>query len=167
MSYEGSYVWQLRQKVGGMTLLTATVDVLPINSRGEVKLVYASHVARWSCVGGHAELGDSWVSAAQHELTEEAGIIAPVDAFIPFGAISGPQRIFHYQDGDTQPFTLCFIVKNWTHEGKQTDTEEVPRNGWFTLSEAYKLDLTPWCRAILQAYEAYCESGQFQMITEA
>lgn len=129
MSYKGSYMWRLRQKVGNMIIITATVDVLPINHEGKVKLVYAPHVGGWSCVGGHVEVGDSWSSAALHELEEEAGIIASEDDLIPFGAISGPERVFHYQDGDSQPFTMCFFVKHWRAEGGQTDKEEIPQNG--------------------------------------
>lgn len=47
MGYQGSYMWQLRQKAGNMCIITATVDVLPINSHNEVKLVYAPHVNGW------------------------------------------------------------------------------------------------------------------------
>lgn len=166
MAYKGSYMWQIRQRVGEMCIVTATVDVLPINSKNEVKLVYAPHVKGWSCVGGHVESGDSWTSAALHELEEEAGIIASEKDLIPFGAISGPQRIFHYQDGDTQPFTLCFLIKNWEYEGEQTDTEEIPENGWFILEEAFSMNITPWCRNILRGYQRYLETKTFQMIDD-
>lgn len=166
MSYQESYMWQLRQKIGNVCVITATIDVLPINKKGEIKLAYASHVDSWSCVGGHVELGDSWSSAAIHELEEEAGIITTEENLIPFGAISGPQRIFHYQDGDTQPFTLCFIVKKWDKETEQTDKEEIPTNGWFKLEDALKMQITPWCRNILLGYQRYLESGQFQMIKD-
>lgn len=166
MSYAGSYMWQLRQKVGNMCLLTTTVDVLPINENGEIKLVYAPHVNGWSCVGGHVEFGDSWQSAALHELEEEAGIVATEADLIPFGAISGPERIFHYQDGDSQPFTLCFLVKHWQSEGAQTDTEEVTTNGWFMLEDALKMEITPWCRNLLLGYREYLKTGQFQLIID-
>lgn len=166
MSYEGSYMWQLRQKVGDMKVITATVDVLPVNEKGEVKLVYAPHVNGWSCVGGHAELGDSWTTAALHELEEEAGVVASEKDLVPFGAISGPERVFHYQDGDTQPFTLCFYAKHWLSEGEQTDKEEIPKNGWFKIEDALKLETTPWCRRILLGYQKYLETGEFQMIED-
>ena len=166
MSYVGSYMWELRQKVGDMRVITATVTVLPINSRGEIKLVYASHFDSWSCVGGYVEYGDSWSSAARKELEEEAGIIAREEDLIPFGAISGPERIFHYQDGDTQPFTLCFLAKRWEHEGRQTDTEEVPKNGWFSLEEALRMPITPWARNVLLGYQKYLQEKSFQMIED-
>lgn len=166
MSYKGSYMWQLRQKAGNMRIITATVDVLPINSKNEVKLVYAPHVNGWSCVGGHVEPGDSWSSAALHELEEEAGIITDEKDLIPFGAISGPERIFHYQDGDSQPFTLCFVVKQWSREGEQTDKEEIPENGWYKIEDALQMPITPWCRNILLGYQRYAQTGTFQMIED-
>lgn len=55
MGYVGSYVWQLRQKVGDKKLLTTTVDVLPVDEAGRVKLIYAKAFDRWSTVGGHVE----------------------------------------------------------------------------------------------------------------
>lgn len=166
MSYVGSYMWELRQKVGDMRVITATVDVLPVNARGEIKLVYSSVFERWSVVGGHVEHGDSWSSAAIKELEEEAGIVAQEKDLIPFGAISGPERIFHYQDGDTQPFTLCFLIKEWESEGEQIDTEEVPENGWFSLEEALEMPMTPWARSILLGYQRYLETREFQMIED-
>ncbi len=166
MSYVGSHVWKLRQKVGNMRIITTTVDVLPINSEGQVKLVYAPHVNGWSCIGGHVEEGDSWASAACHELLEEGGITAKESELIPFAAISGPQRIFKYQDGETQPFTLCFYVKTWQAEGEQTDTEEVTQNDWYNIEDALAMKLTPWAKRILQGYLDYQQTGQFQMIED-
>lgn len=112
------------------------------------------------------EEGDSWSSAALNELLEEGGIVAKAEDLIPFGAISGKERIFQYQDGETQPFTLCFLVKEWRTEGEQTDTEEVPRNGWFSVEEALKMKITPWCRTILLGYKEYVETGKFQMMED-
>jgi len=159
-------MWKLRQKVGRMLVMTATVMVLPVNERGEVKLVRVPHMGGWNCIGGHAEEGDSWSSAALNELLEEGGIVAKSEDLIPFGAISGEERIFHYQDGDTQAFTLCFAVKNWQKEGEQTDKEEIPENGWFSLEEALKMETVSWCKTILLAYQEYVKTGKFQMIEE-
>jgi len=72
MGYVGSYVWQLRQKVGDKKLLTTTVDVLPVDEAGHVKLIYAKGFDRWSTVGGHVEEGDSYTSAALQLNTNDA-----------------------------------------------------------------------------------------------
>lgn len=166
MGYVGSYMWRLRQKVGSMRVLTVTVDVVPMNERGEVKLAYAPHVNGWSCIGGHVEEGDSWSSAALNELLEEGGIVAEPEDLVPFGAISGKDRVFRYQDGETQPFTMCFLVRKWQKEGEQTDKEEIPENGWFSLEEALEMEITPWCRTILLGCKEYLETGKFQMMED-
>lgn len=166
MGYIGSYIWQARQKVGNMRLLTATVDVLPVNAEGKIKLVYAEHVGGWSIVGGHVEPGDSWASAALNELREEAGIIADKKDLIPWATISGPSRIFKYQDGDTQPFTLIFLVKTWQSENLPEDTDEVSQTEWFSIEDALSMNITPWLRTILHAHQIYENTGDFQMIEE-
>lgn len=164
MGYVGSYVWQVRQKAGDMRLLTVTVDVVAVNGEGKIKIVYAPHVNGWAIAGGHAEYGDTWRTAALHELEEEAGIVARKEDLVPFAAMSGPKRIFQYQDGTTQPFTLCFLVKTWQSEGIQTDTEEVPETKWVTVEEALEMQLTASTRALLLAYREYVRTGEFQMV---
>lgn len=164
MGYVGSYMWQLRQKAGDMRILTVTVDAVVANEKGEVKLVYAPHVNGWASAGGHAEYGDTWQTAVLHELEEEAGIIAREEDLVPFAAMSGPERIFHYQDGTTQPFTLCFLVRSWEREVEQTDKEEIPETKWVALEEAFRMDLTESTRTLLTTYKKYLETGKFQMV---
>lgn len=164
MSYVGSYVWQVRQKAGDMRLLTATVDVLAVNGEGKVKLVYAPHIGGWEIVGGHVEYGDTWRTAALHELEEEAGVIAQEEDLEPFAAVSGPGWVSVYQDGTTQPFSLCFLVRSWESEGVQTDTEEISDTKWVTVEEALSMGNTKWTREVLRAYQKYLETGKFQMV---
>jgi len=166
MSYEGSYVWRVRQRAGDLKLLTATVDVLPVDGEGRVKLVYIKSEGKWSVVGGHAEEGDSWLSAAANELREEAGIVARKEDLVPWAAKSGPGQVFHYPDGDTQSFTLVFLVRKWESEGEHDDAEEISKTGWFEVDEALEMDIMPWVREILMAYKKYLETGEFQMIEE-
>lgn len=166
MGYQGSYMWNLRQRAGDFNIITATVDIFPIAKDGRVKLANTPHIGGWTNIGGHVEWGDSWSSAALNELREEGGIIASEGDLIPFGAISGKDRIFRYQDGNTQPFSLCFLIKNWQSEGEQEDKEEVPENGWFTLEEAFAMKISPWCRNLLNGYKRFIETGNFQMIED-
>lgn len=164
MSYVGSYVWKVRQKAGDMQLLTATVDVLAVNEKGEVKMVYAPHVNGWAIAGGHVEYGDTWRTAALHELEEETGIVASKEDLVPFAAMAGPGRVFQYQDGTTQPFTLCFVVYSWQSEGEQTDTEEIPETKWVAVEEALEMQVTDSTRALLMAYQKYVQTGAFQVV---
>jgi ADP-ribose pyrophosphatase YjhB (NUDIX family) len=166
MGYVGSYIWQIRQKVGSKRLLTATVDVLPIDGNGRIKLVFQNHSGAWTIVGGNVEYGDSWGDAAIHELEEEAGITADKKDLELFATISGPGRIYHYQDGTTQAFTNIYIIRKWQKETDPTDDEEISETKWFSIAEAKKLDLNVHARRIIEAYERYLETGEIQVIEE-
>lgn len=166
MSYQDSHIYQVRQKVGDIRLITATVNVLPINQDGKIKLVRANQFGYWTGVGGHVELGDSWQSAALHELEEEAGIIAEPNDLELYATISGPGRIYEYPDGTTQPFTLAFLCRHWQSESVPTDAEEISQTAWLTLDEARARSADRRFLMLLDAYEVYLKSGQVQMVVE-
>lgn len=166
MSYKDSFVYSLRQKVGDMRLITATVDVIPMNERGEIKLVYVKDIGKWSTAGGHVELGDSWQSAALNELYEEAGIVARVEDLELIAMASGPGRICEYSDGSTQTFTLCFLCRHWEKELAFTDTDEIVKTAWMKIEDINddmmnKLT-APWVRVL----KKYLETGKVQTIIE-
>lgn len=166
MSYKDSFVYSLRQKVGDMRLITATVDAVPINKRGEVKMVYAKQFDYWTPIGGHVELGDSWQSAAVHELSEEGGIEADESDMELAATMSGPGRIYQYADGTTQPFTLVFICKKWKSESAPTDEEEVASAEWVSIEKAIEKSTNSRTKLILNACQKYLETGKVQHIIE-
>jgi ADP-ribose pyrophosphatase YjhB (NUDIX family) len=166
MGYIGSYIWKIRQKVGDERLITATVDVLPIDNDGRIKFVYVSQFKYWAYIGGHVELGDSWRSAALNELKEEGGITAREEDLELFATVSGPGRIFQYANGSTQPFTLAFLCRNWQIEEAPTDSDEVEQTVWLTLSEAKAKKTNPHTTLVLGAYEEYLRTNKVQMIEE-
>ncbi|MBR2543006.1 NUDIX hydrolase [Candidatus Saccharibacteria bacterium] len=166
MSYKDSFIYSLRQKVGDMRLITATVGVFPINAEGKIKMVYAKQFGYWTGIGGHVELGDSWQSAALNELYEEGGIIADADDLEIFATLSGPGRIYHYTDGTTQPFTLCFLCRRWKEELLPTDVEEVDKTEWCDFEEARKRTTDKRMLLALDACEEYLKTGKVQMIIE-
>jgi ADP-ribose pyrophosphatase YjhB (NUDIX family) len=159
-------MWQLRQKVGRMTVQATTVDTIPVRADGKIKLVFAPHLKSWTTAGGHVELSDSWGSAAIHELEEEAGIVANKADLELFATISGPGRIYHYSDGDTRPFTIIYLIKKWQEEHAPSDDEEVIDTKWVTLDEARRLKINEHIERILDAYEKYLETGKIQAIEE-
>jgi ADP-ribose pyrophosphatase YjhB (NUDIX family) len=166
MGYVGSYVWRIRQKVGSERLITATVGVLPIDESGRIKMVFTNHFGLWTHVGGHVELGDSWGDAVVHELAEEAGIFADKKDLELFATVSGPSRIYHYQDGTTQSFTNVYLIKKWQKEINPTDDEEVSRTRWMSLAEIKKLKTHDLTRLIIGAYEKYLETGEMQAVDD-
>ncbi|MDR1196866.1 MAG: NUDIX hydrolase [Candidatus Nomurabacteria bacterium] len=166
MGYVGSYIWQIRQKVGSQRLITATVGVLPVDESSRIKMVFVNHFGLWMHIGGHVELGDSWETAVIHELKEEAGILTNKENLELFATISGPGRIYHYQDGTTQSFTNVYLVKKWQEEIRPTDDEEISKTKWMSLAEIKKLKTHNLTRLIIEAYEKYLETGKVQTVED-
>ena len=163
MSYIGSYVWKIRQKIGHDELITATVDVVAIKE-GKVCLVYNKDFNAWTLPAGHVELNNSWQSAIKTEMLEEAGLIAKESDLIPFATISGPNYRFEYPNGDkTRPFTLVFMCEKFL-EQDLSDSEEILKKEWFDLNSVQKFPLTKNASLILGAYIDYRKTKIFQQI---
>ncbi len=129
MSYIGSYVWKIRQKIGHDELITATVDVVATKG-DQICLVFNKDFNAWTLPAGHVELNDSWQSAIKTEMMEEAGLIAAEKDLLPFATISGPDYKYVYPNGDkTSPFTLVFTCKDFT-EKQPSDIEEISDKKW-------------------------------------
>lgn len=166
MSYKDSFVYSLRQKVGDMRLITATVDVIAMNEKGEVKMVWQNNFSYWTNVGGHVELGDSWQGAAIRELYEEAGIVAKEADLELFATVSGPGRVYRYEDGSTQPFSLSFLCRKWEREVGVLDEEEISRTKWFSIADAKWESKNKRAVMLLGALEKYLETGKVQTVIE-
>ena len=167
MSYKDSFVYSLRQKVGDMRLITAGIDVVPINKDGQVKLVYLKDRDDWFVPGGNAELGESWQSATLRELYEEAGIVADFSDLELFATFSGPGYINQYKDGSTQCFAVLFLCRKWREERKEVlDMDEVKMTRWYSFEEARREGINRRTLMILDACERYLETGKVQTIIE-
>lgn len=166
MSYKDSFIYSLRQKTGDMRLITATVNVVPINDEGKIQIVYANQFDCWTGIGGHVELGDSWQSAALNELREEGGIVANIEDLELFVTISGPGRIYQYPDGSTQPFTIGFLCRKWQEELSPSDKEEIRQTAWVSIAEAREKVSGHGMQKLLDAVEAYLSTGKVQTIIE-
>ncbi|MDO4742304.1 MAG: NUDIX domain-containing protein [Candidatus Saccharibacteria bacterium] len=163
MSYEGSYVFNVRQKLGHETLITATVDI--VATRGnEVCLVFNKDFNAWTIPGGHVELGDSWQSAAKTEAMEEAGIIVETFDLEPFATVSGAGCQYSYANGDEVcPFTVVFACDKFTEEDF-TDVEEISEKRWVGLDELEGINIVGRTMIVLEAYKKYRESKIFQQV---
>lgn len=163
MSYIGSYVWKIRQKIGHDELITATVDVVAVKDE-KVCLVYNKDFDAWTLPAGHVESNDSWQSAIKTEMLEEAGLVAENSDLLPFATISGPNHKFEYPNGDkTQPFTLVFVCEKFL-EQDLSDSDEISKKEWFDLDSIKELPLTKNASLILDAYINYRKTKIFQQI---
>lgn len=166
MGYKDSFVYSLRQKVGDMRLITAGVEIVPLNKKNQIKLVRSRDIDGWSVPGGHVELGDSWQSAALKELREEVGIIADTDDLEICAIVSGPGRVFSYKDGTTQSFTVCFLCRNWEEELRFLDDDEIIESKWMDIGRVREFVTNERELMMLNAYEKYILTNKIQMIVE-
>ncbi len=166
MGYVGSYVWQLRQKVGQKLLLTITVDVLAIDEKGQIRLVKPFGLEKYTTPGGHAEVGDSFSTAAVNELAEETGLVTKPELLTPYAAMSGKNRVFQYPDGKTQPFTMAFFTNEWVEDQSRRD-DEIENIKLFNINQALESEeVDDYTKKIIRAYNKYQQTNQFQMIEE-
>ena len=164
MPYTGSYIWNIRQKIGHDLLIMPSADALAVNEDGEVLLVFNKDFHNWFVPGGYAESGQSSAECAARELYEEGGLEADPEDLVPFGFMSG--HTVSYANGDTtQPFTQYFYTTKWTDSGKLQDAEEVSERRWFSIDEAKELELTPYMILILEAYQTYRQTGEYQLLS--
>lgn len=163
MSFEGSYLWRLRQKVGHDLVLVPGAAVAAQRPDGKVLFARRGDDDTWCLPGGAAEEGGSFARTAVDELREEAGLeVDPAD-LIPAGCFSDAERhTLHYPNGDVAHyFSLLFLVRRWDGE-PQPDGEET-----VDLRFADPTDLPePFEISTARAIElliAYQRSGVFQI----
>lgn len=162
VGFVGSYLWQLRQRIGHDLALMPGAAVVVEDPLGRVLLVYRADTQDWGLPAGGAEVGGSFVQTALDELREETGlVVAPTD-LTPFGSLSeAALSTAHYPNGDvTHYFALLFAATRWT--GQLTASEETPNLAFFDL-HALPLDLHGATRLILDAYQAFKAGGGFQV----
>ena len=163
LSFEGSYLWRLRQKIGHDLVLTPGAAVAAQRPDGKVLFARRGDDDTWCLPGGAAEEGGSFARTAVDELREETGLrVAPAD-LIPAGCFSDAERhTLHYPSGDVAHyFSLLFLVRRWDGEPRP-DGEETT-----DLRFAEPTDLPqPFEASTARAAEllnAYLRSGVFQV----
>lgn len=163
MSFEGSYLWRLRQKVGHDLVLTPGAAVAAQRPDGKVLFARRGDDDTWCLPGGAAEEGGSFARTAVDELREEAGLEIEASDLIPAACFSDAERhTLHYPNGDVAHyFSLLFLVRRWDGE-PQPDGEET-----VDLRFADPTDLPqPFEASTARAVElliAYQRSGVFQI----
>jgi ADP-ribose pyrophosphatase YjhB (NUDIX family) len=163
LSFEGSYLWRLRQKVGHDLVLTPGAAVAAQRPDGKVLFARRGDDDTWCLPGGAAEEGGSFARTAVAELREETGLEAQAADLIPVACFSDAERhTLHYPSGDVAHyFSLLFLVRRWdgepTPDGEETtdlrfaDPTDLPQP--FEASTARAVELL----------RGYLLSGVFQV----
>lgn len=115
MTYEGSYLWKLRQRIGHELVLMPGAMVFLERSDGQVLLTQRTDDGSWCAPAGAAEVGGSFAKTALAELFEETGTQVEPDDLIPFASLSEAEaHTIRYPNGDvTHCFALLLLSRSW------------------------------------------------------
>jgi 8-oxo-dGTP pyrophosphatase MutT (NUDIX family) len=159
-SYEGSYLWQLRQRVGSRLLLMPGAQTLVVDEQDRILFQRSRDTGLWELPAGAAEPGGSFRSTAARELHEETGLRVAEEDLVPFASLS--QADLHtvtYPNGDVlHCFALCFEARRWTGDLRPAANEVVE----IAFFDRTPEPLHPPTRRVLDLHDAYCASGLFQ-----
>ena len=162
MGYVGSYLWNLRRRVGGDVVLLPGASVLVEDADGRVLLVRRGDDGSWCMPGGGAERDSSFLSTAVAELREETGLSVEPDDLVAFASVSEPGvHRLTYPNGDvTHCFALWFHADRWTGDAR-ADGEESVEVGFFGRDELPSPLMAP-ARLALDLFDRYRATGRFQ-----
>ena len=163
MSFEGSSLWRVRQKVGNDLLLWPGATVLVEDADGRILLGLRRDNGEWAMPGGGAEEGGSFASTALAELHEEVGLEADAGDLIAFACVSEPaDHLIPYPNGDlTHYFGIWFALRRWRGE-PVADGDELVELGWFHRDRLPE-PLMHSSAVALAHYARFLETGAFQI----
>ncbi|MGH3487039.1 MAG: NUDIX domain-containing protein [Actinopolymorphaceae bacterium] len=162
VGFEGSYLWQLRQKIGNDLVLMPGARVLVFDDAERVLLIRRSDTGWWSMPAGAAEPDASFARTAVRELEEETGLRADVADLEAFGCVSDPERgMVTYPNGDqVRVFGLCFVAHVWSGVLEARDGEALELD--FFARHALPRPRHAQVEETLAMWDAYRKTGRFQ-----
>ncbi|MET8701363.1 NUDIX domain-containing protein [Kitasatospora sp. NPDC058032] len=162
MGYVGSYVWSLRQKVGGRTLLVPGAQVLLIDAAGRGLFQQRADNGVWELPAGACEEDGGFAEAAVREVAEETGLRVAKEDLVAFGSLSDPAlHTVTYPNGDVNHcFALCFAATRWS--GELSPGADEVRRAEFRPLDDLPAPLHPPTRVVLEMYRAFLTDGRFR-----
>jgi ADP-ribose pyrophosphatase YjhB (NUDIX family) len=163
LSFEGSYLWRLRQKIGHALVLTPGAAVAAQRADGQVLFARRGDDGSWCLPGGAAEEGGSFARTAIAELREETGLRVEAADLIPAACFSDAERhTLHYPNGDVAHyFSLLFLARRW--EGEPTPDGEETTELRFAEPTALPEPFEPSTARAVELLLGYLRSGVFQV----
>jgi 8-oxo-dGTP pyrophosphatase MutT (NUDIX family) len=160
VSFEGSYLWRLRQKIGSELVLVPAAQVLAFDGAGRLLLIKRGDTRRWGLPAGGAEPGATFELTAIRELEEETGLLAEPGDLEAFACVSDPDMYdVTLANGDrVHSFGMCFAVHRWAGTPRPDGDESLEVGFFADLPEPrhHHVDTT------LALWQTYRETGRFQ-----
>jgi 8-oxo-dGTP pyrophosphatase MutT (NUDIX family) len=163
VSFEGSYLWRLRRKVGSDLVLIPGAMVFLVRDDGSVLFTRRVDNGNWCLPAGGAEEGGNFARTAVTEVREETGVVIDPADLIGFGTLSEAElHTITYPGGDVSHcFAMLFLARRWTGE-PQPDGIETAEMLWADPASPPTL-LDPPAGHALRLFRAYRDSGDFQV----
>jgi 8-oxo-dGTP pyrophosphatase MutT (NUDIX family) len=163
LSFAGSYLWHLRQKIGHDLVLVPGAAIAVQREDGQVLMIRRGDNGVWALPGGAAEVGGSFARTAVDELREETGLTIRAEDLIPAACFSDAEHhTLHYPNGDlAHYFSMCFVVRRW--EGEPVpDGEETLELRFADLGDLPEPFEGSTAR-VVELLRGYLDSGRFQV----
>jgi ADP-ribose pyrophosphatase YjhB (NUDIX family) len=163
LSFEGSYLWHLRQKVGHDLVLVPGAAIAAQREDGRVLFIRRGDNGVWALPGGAAEVGGSFARTAVDELREETGLVARPADLIPAACFSDAERhTLHYPNGDVAHyFSMCFVARRW--EGEPTPDGEEALELRFADPTDLPRPFEGSTERVVELLLGYLRTGKFQV----
>jgi 8-oxo-dGTP pyrophosphatase MutT (NUDIX family) len=161
VSFEESYLGQLRKQIGPQLVLIPGVLVVAQDTAGRVLLGLRGDTNTWGLPAGHAEVDSSFRKTAVTELWEETGLVTREEDLVAFASISEPEfQHYTYPNGhEVHSFALCFVTRHWTGE-PHADGDEMVEVEFFDRHE--RPHVTGPSGLAIDLFERYVDTGEFQ-----
>jgi 8-oxo-dGTP pyrophosphatase MutT (NUDIX family) len=163
MTFEGTYVWKLRQALGSQRLLISGVGAFIVTPEGKLWLGRRTESGEWSYFGGAMELGDSVVETVIKEVHEETGLVTVPGDWTFFGVHSVPgETNFSYPNGDAVQVVNNLFTMVLDSELVGGDDGEHDAFAAFALDELpanMKVDTLP----VVALYKEFVRTGNVQV----
>jgi 8-oxo-dGTP pyrophosphatase MutT (NUDIX family) len=163
MSFNGSYLWQLRQRIGSDLVLMPVAMIALLDEADRVLMTARQDDGTWCLPAGAAEVGGSFARTAIDELAEETGLAVAEHDLVAFGCLStAEEHTIHYPSGDvTHCFALLFVARKWKGQ-LRPDRSEVTDAQYVNLDAPPSPLHGPTSHA-LDLLRGYLQSNLFQI----
>ncbi|MBS1884927.1 MAG: NUDIX domain-containing protein [Actinobacteria bacterium] len=163
MTFEGSYGWRMRQRVGSDLLLMPGAIVFLLRDDGAVLFTRRATDGSWTLPAGGAEEGSSFAATATRELEEETGVLVDPADLVGFACLSEAElHTVRYPGGDVNHwFAMLFLARRWAGEPRP-DGVETAAMLWADPATPPSPLERPAAHAI-ELFRAYRREGTFQV----
>jgi ADP-ribose pyrophosphatase YjhB (NUDIX family) len=112
--------------------LFPSVNVVVVNSAGEILMIRRSDNGNWAVPGGAIDLGESVAQAAIRETREESGIDCEVTGLV--GIYSDPRHVIVYTSNGEARQEFSIVLTGRPVSGTPTPSDESKEARWVPTS---------------------------------